>query len=360
VAFLTKGVTPRGSTGLQPIRVFRAKRTLTASGTGNPQVKDSLVIKNTGLSSMSSITLQMLSPGTTEVMVLPSTYPPLVNPTLVSVVGGTLQFTGKPFNAAIGAGRNISFTILYALPSKYYTVSGGDVKVTIPEGPPIATAIDKYTIDSSLPSGTKLLQGDVEVITNVNPLTKGQLTYEYSLVVGWAASQAIPIASFVFLTVFALLAVSRQKAPVQEEGETPLAGRIASMIRAFEEKINAVNQVIEEISTAPEGELSKIRFDESRAKLDSFRAKALQRLNEAKQKSTSRKLFDLMNQIHESEREADKAVKDLINLYEQHYFKRMRDETFERLLPSYKKRLDRTLNQLSDRLNLAQREAKTG
>jgi hypothetical protein len=358
--FLKEVVSPRGSTGLQPIHVFVASRTITASGTGNPQVKDSFIVKNTGLSSLSSLSLRLLSTGTTVVTVLPSTYPPLVNPTVVTLIGGTIQFSTKPFGTPIGARQNFSFTILYDLPNKYYTVSGGDVKVRVPDSPPIAAPVDKYTIQLIAPSGIKTIKSSPLVIPNVTPLTNGQVSYEFSLAIGWAADQAIPIASFVFLIVFALLAVSRQKAPVAEEGETPLTERVGGMIRAFEEKINAVNQVIEELSTAREGELSKIKFDEDRAKLDSFRAKALQRLNEAKQKSTSRKLYDLMNEIHESEREADKAAKDLVNLYEQHYFKRMRDETFERLLPSYKKRLNRTLNQLSDRLNLAQREAKVG
>jgi len=47
-----------------------------------------------------------------------------------------------------------------------------------------------------------------------------------------------------------------------------------------------------------------------------------------------------------------------LNLYEQYYTRRMRQETFEKLLPSYRKRLESALNQLSDQLNLTQREAK--
>jgi len=48
----------------------------------------------------------------------------------------------------------------------------------------------------------------------------------------------------------------------------------------------------------------------------------------------------------------------MLNLYEQFYTRRMRREVFDRLLPSYKKRLEKPLNRLSDEINTAQREAK--
>jgi hypothetical protein len=68
--------------------------------------------------------------------------------------------------------------------------------------------------------------------------------------------------------------------------------------------------------------------------------------------------LEITSQIGEAEREENRSSKDLVNLYEQYYTKRMRQETFEKLLPSYRRRLDEATNRLSDVLNAAQRESK--
>jgi len=81
-------------------------------------------------------------------------------------------------------------------------------------------------------------------------------------------------------------------------------------------------------------------------------------LNEVKQKSTSQRFYEVVNQIHQTEREVDRAAKDKLNLYQQYYTRQMRKEVFDRLLPQYTKRLERALNQLSDELHTVQREAK--
>ena len=68
--------------------------------------------------------------------------------------------------------------------------------------------------------------------------------------------------------------------------------------------------------------------------------------------------MEIANQISEAEREENKSSKDMVNLYEQYYTRRMRQETFEKLLPSYRRRLDEATNRLSDFLNAAQKENK--
>jgi len=181
----------------------------------------------------------------------------------------------------------------------------------------------------------------------------------YSLSVGWAADQGVPVASAIFVLLLIGLFISRTSMTQEEETEEESSTESASaMIKAFDEKTSLINGLWADVATADPNELNKAYFDEIRVRLDTFRSRALQRLNEVRQKSTTQKFFDLLNQIHTTEREADRATKDKLNLYEQYYTRRMRKEVFDRLLPQYSKRLEKALNQLSDELHVVQREAK--
>lgn len=181
----------------------------------------------------------------------------------------------------------------------------------------------------------------------------------YSLSVGWAVGQGIPAASAIFALLLIGLYVSRTGMTEEEETEeVSSTERASAMIKAFDEKTSLINGLWPEVAAADPNELNMAYFDELRGRLDAFRSRALQRLNEVKQKSTTQRFFDLLNQIHTTEREVDRATKDKLNLYEQYYTKRMRKEVFDRLLPQYSKRLERALNQLSDELHVVQREAK--
>ena len=130
------------------------------------------------------------------------------------------------------------------------------------------------------------------------------------------------------------------------------------MIKTFDEKTNLINSLWPEIEAKDPNELEKAYFDELRGRLDTFRSRALQRLNEVRQKAASQRFAEVVNQIQATEREVDRAAKDKLNLYQQFYLRQMRKEVYDRLLPQYTKRLERALNQLSDELHTVQREAK--
>ena len=181
----------------------------------------------------------------------------------------------------------------------------------------------------------------------------------YGLSVGWALEDGIPAASALFVLLLLGLFVSKETMTEEEESEEESSTeRASAMIKAFDDKTSLINGIWPEVASTDPNELSKAHFDEIRGRLDTFRNRALQRLNEVKQKSTTQKFFDLLNQIHTTEREVDRAAKDKLNLYEQFYTKRMRKEVFDRLLPQYTKRLEKALNDLSDELHVVQREAK--
>ncbi len=346
-----------------PLRVYQAQRTVTLASDGTPLVTDEVEFQNMGTHALTLFYVDLLARTGTKVTVIPSTEPRLVNPVTVPVTSGYISLTlfavGYP-TGGVPAGSNFTLAYQYPLGSMYYTMSGGTVNLNVPETPPMRAFIDSYTIALSLPQGATSSLSQPVALTSVSPWQGGETRFSYGLSVGWTIDAGVPLASLVFVVLLIGLFASRTTTAVSEEAEeeessTELA---SDMIKAFDEKTNLINSLWAEISAKDPNEIDRDYFDELRGRLDSFRSKALQRLNEVKQKSTSQKFFEVVNQIQVTEREVDRAAKDKLNLYQQYYLRQMRKEVYDRLLPQYTKRLEKALDQLSDELHTVQREAK--
>lgn len=346
-----------------PLRVYFASRTLTAGADGSPLVTDKVEFQNMGKDSMSLLYVRLLAPSSTRVTILTSTEPRLVNPVTIplssSAIDIALFAAGYPING-VAPGSNFTITYQYPLGSSYYSVSGGRVSLNVPKTPPVNAFIDSYVISLSLPQGASASQSTPATLTNVSPWQKGTTDFAYGLSVGWVVNAGVPGASLVFvLLLIGLFASRTTTAEAEEEEEEETSSELASdMINAFDEKTNLINALWSEISAKDPNEVDRAYFDELRGRLDSFRSKALQRLNEVKQKSASQRFSEVVNQIQATEREVDRAAKDKLNLYQQFYLRQMRKEVYDRLLPQYTKRLEKALNQLTDELHTVQREAK--
>ena len=342
-----------------PLIVYRASRTVSVGAGMVPVVTDSIYFKNVGTTLMSTIHVLPLTSLSGQVTVIPPEEPRLLSPVKVTLADGLLGLTSSSLGYPVPAGSDYTLVFRYPLDQKYYAISGGQVTLNLPEGPPFAAFVQFYGIGISVPDGVTVVRGSPEPLTLVSPWHRGTTTIAYSLAAGWAVDDGVPVASAVFVLVLIGLFVSKTTATEEEETEEETSTERASdMIKAFDEKTNLINGLWPEIAARDPNEMGRDYFDELRGRLDAFRSRALQRLNEVKQKSTTQKFFDLLNQIHATEREVDRAAKDKLNLYEQYYMKRMRKDVYDRLLPQYNKRLERALNQLTDELHVVQREAK--
>lgn len=341
-----------------PLAVYSASRTIMVSGNGDPVVQDSLTFKNMGTTQLSNLTVSALTSANSVITVVPSAQPPLLSPASVSMHFYGISLANSAIGLPVDPGQNYSITYYYPLAKQYYNISGGVVSMKIPLAPPINSFVGSYTITMSLPPGVKAVQDAPQAIGSVDPFESGQFKPSYALSVGWALDGGVPAVSILFVVSLIGLFAARTRTEEEEAPEETATERASAMIKAFEEKTSLINSLFEEIPTVDPNQLNKAYFDELRTRLDTFRSRALQRLNEVKQKSTTKKFFDLLSQMHDTEREVERAAKDMLNLYEQYYTRRMRKEVFERLMPNYRRRLDKALNQLSDELNTAQREAK--
>lgn len=341
-----------------PLDVYSASRVITVSGSGDPVVQDTLKFKNMGVTQLASLKVAPLTTPGSTLTVLSTAQPPLLQQALVSLTGDSISLSNAALGVPVDPGANYSITYSYPLIKGLYNSTGGSVDIQIPRTPPILAFVDSYKISISVPPGVRVIQAPTVVLTKASPLQTGSVRISYGLSVGWALDSAVPAASMFFVVVLVGLFVLKTRTPDEELPEETATEKASEMIRAFEEKTSLINSLFEEIPSRDPTALNKAYFDELRSRLDTFRSRALQRLNEVKQTSTTKRFFDLLSQMHETEREVERAAKDMLNLYEQFYTKRMRKEVFDKLLPSYRKRLDRALNQLSDELNTAQREAK--
>ncbi|MDA4126834.1 MAG: hypothetical protein OK452_06505 [Thaumarchaeota archaeon] len=346
-----------------PLRAYGASRVISASSSGSPLLTDTIKFGNMGTTALTGLYVDALAASNAGVTILASADPRLINPYTIPLTGGAIDLTlvaiGYP-TSGVPAGANYTISYQYALGSSHFSVSGGQVKISMPERPPIKAFVDSYTITLALPQGASVVQGAPGHLTNVTPWQSGHAQVAYALTVGWAIDSAVPAASLMFVLLLLGLFVARTTTAGEEVAEEEeSSGELAStMIKAFDEKTNLINSLWPEIEAKDPNEIDKEYFDELRGRLDTFRSRALQRLNEVRQKSASQRFSEVVNQIQATEREVERAAKDKLNLYQQYYLKQMRKEVFDRLLPQYTKRLGRALDQLSDELHTVQREAK--
>lgn len=357
-----KSVVKSTSEDFHPLTVYQETRTVSVGSGGTPLVTDSITFENDGTTALTWIYVAPLVGSGGKVTVIPPPVPHLLNPAATTLVGFGIDLATNPAVATtISPNDNFTLTYSYSLPAKYYSSSGGVITVSMPSSAPIPAFANSFAVQFQLPSGYRVVQGPPASVSNVAPISwaKGSTEMSYALNGGWAVGAGIPAASAIFVLLLLGLFVSRTSATEEEETEEESSTeRASAMIKAFDDKTNLINSIWTEVASAEPTELNKAHFDEIRGRLDSFRSKALQRLNEMKQKSTTQRFFELLNQMHTTEREVDRAAKDKLNLYEQYYTKRMGKEVYDRLLPQYSKRLEKALNDLSDELHAVQREAK--
>jgi hypothetical protein len=345
-----------------PVRVTSVVATVIPGSGGQPQVQDLVTLRNLANYSISDLPLSLLSSSVSTVTVVPWSTTPTINPTIVTLTNGALALTSAPFTAAIQGGDNFTFALQYAVPASMVKTSGSTVTVSLPYILPIEGVVDDYTVQVQLQSGIHAVGPASTSVANATPINQGTVGVSYSVSPGWAADQAIPAAALVFAACFVAVALRRPEAKDEEEAEEEerktATDMLPDLIQGLEDKIALFSQFQTQIAGKSQGSVQRAEFSKVRNEVDALKTRANNRINEIRQTAGSKRFIDLLNQMQDAEREEDRAAKDLLNLYDQYHGKRMREDTFRRLLQSYKKRWDAATNRLSDLINLAQREGK--
>jgi hypothetical protein len=342
-----------------PIEVTSLVRTIVPSTNGIPNVQDTFTLHNLAGYDITQMHLYLLNPALTQVTLIPDTTPPLLNPQITDLGSGEIAFAANSLSAQLLPSSNLTLTVEYPLPKADMKTSGSTVTVTIPKTPVIAAPVKNYTINLApakgvTPSGETSYAG-----LSVTPFEPGSVSFSYAVSFGWAASQAIPTGILVFAVAFVLFSIQRpSQRGREEEVEQTGVRRVSDVLNAFDDKTGLETQYMNELASAQKGSLGKNDFDRMRNEATDLRSRALQRLAEMRAELGSGKQFDLLGRVAEAEKAEDRAFRDLLNLYQQYHGSRMNEETFKRLQPTYRKRVDAGINQLSDLLHQAQTEEK--
>jgi hypothetical protein len=351
--------TETSQTGFTPIKVNSIVRTFVPTANGSPIVDETFSLYNLANYDVASIHLHLLDPTLQSVAVVPNTLPPLLNTQKVTLgSGGVITFASTTLGSPLVAESNVTLEISYQLPSTMMAVTGNSVQLNIPYAPIISAPVSSYTI--SLATAKGVTANGVASFTNetFTPFTTGSVVFAYTVSVGWAADQAIPAAALLFAVVFAMFAIQRPSAKEKGREIEKESLETADVLKAFEDKTGLETQYMEELSTATKGSKGRTDFDRMRNEVADLRGRAIQRFNELRRDLGSGKQFELLTRVGEAEKEEDRAFRDLLNLYLQYHGNRMNEETFKRLQPGYKKRVDSAINHLSDLLHEVQEEER--
>lgn len=352
--YATFNYTSSGS--FTPIEVTQLVRTIVPSANSSPMVVDKFTIRNMASYNMTEIRLNLLNHGVSSVTELPSTEPPLINPQRLSLSSGNLIIAQANVGSLLYPLSNLTVTFTYPLPASMMSISGNTVKLTIPYTPLVPAPVSNYSLILAPASGI-VASGQSSILGKaVDPFTPGSAVFTYTVGLGWAADKAIPAGILVFAVAFALFAIQRPEGKAQETEKT--SRRTSDVLRAFEEKTGLETQYMAEFASAGKGSIGKADFDRMRNEVSELRSRAIQRLNEMKQALGPGRQYDALTRVADGEKEEDRAFRDLLNLYVQYHGNRMNEETFRRLQPNYKKRVDSAINRLSDLLHAAQREER--
>ncbi len=341
-------------TAFSPITVTSIVRTIVPSSNGSPVVQDEFTIHSLANYNIEDIHLKLIN-NVGSVTEIASTSPPLINPQVVTVNGGEVTFTTTNIGSPLYPNSSVSLTFTYPFPTNMTSVSGSSVKLTVPYSPVIQAPTDNYTLILASAKGISPSGQTSYKFQSVTPLTTGDVQFTYSVSVGWAADQALPAGVLIFAVAFAMFAIQN---PSSKEERDEKAIRTGDVLRAFEEKTGLETTYMQQLASAPKGSISRADFDRMRTEASELRSRAIQRLKEMQQVLGSGRQYDVLSRVADAEKDEDRAFKDLLNLYAQFHGNRMNEETFRRLQPNYRKRVETSINHLSDLLHETQSEEK--
>jgi hypothetical protein len=210
-----------------------------------------------------------------------------------------------------------------------------------PSTPPVKGAVNRFIMKTILEDGYTLRSPNAsKTWFNATSLQDNEFGATFGPKVAWASGNVFPFASLVFALV--LFFQLGKRTSVEMDSEEGLQKGFVEIINAYSEKISMIRGIFDEF--AKKGEVSRQDVDRAKVDIDRVRDRTLQRMNMAKTlvSSDSQDLQRIILDMTRANREYERATKDLLNTYEQYGSRRMKRATFERLLPSYEKRLNKT------------------
>lgn len=347
------------SSELYVIKVSKAVREIEVGENGEVFVHEKLSLTNLGTTVLSKIRLNYLVKDLASIIVEPTGDPPERNSFEAILIEGMIELSSGDF-----LDKSIERNEIFALHIKYkanelVSTDNGIVKLKIPNKLPIDTIIDNYVLKLKLPKGFVAIDYEPLIIKNaskVNELEKEEIVYSYKISPAWAAEDAFPIATFIFLACFAFIYAFRFRG----EEEKKVEKVIIELSRAYEDKVETTNSVILDLIGREFEGVSRRKLNEVRRRVEEIRSSTSAKITELSLSKlrASDEVRKLVSLVTTADKDFDKAVRDLIHLFDMYLSKRVKQDVVQKLLKEQRKRLQNISSNFLERLRLLRREAR--
>ncbi|MCP8311953.1 MAG: hypothetical protein L6M37_03245 [Candidatus Methylarchaceae archaeon HK02M1] len=329
-----------------------AKRELAISPLGNIIVSDMITIINYGDIEISKIKPSLLTDDFGSITVFPTLSNTFPNPK------SDADKNQVDIGTSLKKGERYTVRLEYPITSSdFINVKESLFELLVPLRPSIDGVINEYTVRVIYPEGFLVYDKTKEFKVNANPLDDSELRIAFRHGLAWASIDIIPVASFIFIiTLIASLIVGRPM--VKKEGG--VIEKIEDYAESFDGKITANKELIDTYKKRQSGQISKSDFNKMRQSIEGRRNKASTNINILKSELVDEQpsLQKPLSNIGELNQKYDQVVKDLMELYEQLYTKKIKGRVFDRLLPSDQKRLYKIERRILDSIDLLRSEAE--
>ena len=328
-----------------------AKRELILSSLGNIMVRDTITMINYDNRNISKLKPSLLTNDFKSILIIPPLTNPFSNPLSDANIGQVDLGTN------LTKGERYTVTLEYPINSlDFVKAKDGLFELSLPLKTPIDGVVYDYTVKVTHPEGFFAYSKTEESKVNASPLD-GEQKIDFRLGLAWASKDIMPVASFIFIAVLAAFIIGK---PFIKGELKEIVIRAREYIESFEEKITATKELIDLYKKRQLNQISKIEFKTTRQLLEERRSKATIKINELRPKliSLQPSIQEPLSEIGDLHRDYDRAVKELINLYEQLFTKKVKVEAFDRLLPIHQRRVDDARESLLNSIDTLRREVE--
>ncbi|MHB1908161.1 MAG: hypothetical protein ACYCQJ_04715 [Nitrososphaerales archaeon] len=322
------------------------QRTISASSGGQPLVTDSFTIFNSGQNSLTNIAFSVLTNSST-VNVEPSSEPPLSNLASTTIANGEIDLSG--IGETVEPNSAVTVVIQYPLGQQYWSYSNGVYNLHIPETLPVKALVDHFSINFDLPSSSRT--GSVVLAETAGVNSTLSLTYNQGI--GSAYTSIVPIAIILFVATLIAALVFRPRKESDEEIETTFD----TLLRSIEDKVAGTNDILTELKSKG-ASVTRTDLSTARIRIEDLRTKSSGRFGSIRSDlgSSGSSAQAALGQVAVDDREFDRAVKDMLNTYDQFISKKMKQDSFSRAQQNTERRIQRIANNLLDALQDLRRD----
>jgi len=325
-------------------------RTFIPSPDGSVLVRDEIRVVNKGEVKANIIRLLRLDNYGSNIDVVPIGNPPLINRFSVDLNNEMFDLQ-RIYRTSLSKGEEILFVIEYPISLGYSELLDGKMSFNLPAKPPIEGIVERFTIKVESRQGVDISGGESYTILDVTPYTQEMYTFSSGPQIAWASSSVLPVATFIFIiSLVALVSTKVQfRRSVGPKKEIP---RIEELVILFEEKTGAIENIIQSYRSKSKGSVSRGKLAETKRYFESLKGKSAGKMGEIRSKINISEPHIINNlvELSNSDKEYNRAVFDIIKLYEQYHTGKIREDTFVKLRKMHQKRFDKTKDRLMEKV----------